>query len=85
MQIYKYGRDKHTGAGIWHNQPIDQIGPLRPTARPSKSQSGVLQATEQFVAGSMTAQPPGSRPSAFRVAAHSQQVAPLREGGLNPF
>ena len=30
----------------------------------------------------MTAQPPGSRPSALRVAAHSQQAAPLE--GLTP-
>ena len=29
------------------------------------------------VAGSMTAQPPGIRPSALRVATHGQQVAPL--------
>ena len=51
------------------------LGPIRPTVRPSKGQSGVLQAIDLSVAGSMTAQPPGIRPSALRVTTHDQQVA----------
>ena len=39
-------------------------GPIRPPVGPSKGQSGVLQAIDHSVAGSMTAQPPGIRPSA---------------------
>ena len=35
-------------------------GPIRPPVRPSKDQRGVLQAIDHSVAGSMTAQPPGS-------------------------
>ena len=52
-------------------------GPIRPNG-----QSSVLQAIDHSVAGSMTAQPPGSCPSALRVAAHDQQAAPL--GGSYP-
>ena len=59
-------------------------GPIRPAVRPSKGQSGVLQAIDHSVAGSMTAQPPGIRPSALRVATHGQQVASLG-GGSYPF
>ena len=58
-------------------------GPIRPPVRPSKGQSGVLQAIDHSVTGSMTAQPPGIRPSALRVATHGQQVASLG-GGLTP-
>ena len=47
----------------------------QPVSR-SKGQKGMLQAIDHSVAGSMTAQPPGSCLSALRVAAHSQQVAP---------
>ena len=50
---------------------------------PSKGQSSVLQAIDHSVARSMTAQPPGSRPSALRVAAHGQQAIPLA-GGFTP-
>ena len=57
-------------------------GPIRPPVRPSKDQSGVLQAIDHSVAGSVTAQPPGIRPSALRVATHGQQVASL--GGITP-
>ena len=57
-------------------------GPIRPPVRPSKGPSGVLQAIDHSVAGSMTAQPPGIRPSALRVATHGQQVASL--GGVLP-
>ena len=48
--------------------------------RPSKDQSGVLQVIDNSVAGSMTAQPPGFRPSALRVTTNSQQVASLGWG-----
>ena len=58
------------------------LGPIRPPVRPSKGQSGVLQAIDHSVAGSMTAQLPGIRPSALRVATHGQQVAPW--GGSYP-
>ena len=58
------------------------LGPIRLPVIPSKGQSSVLQAIDHSVAGSMTAQPPGSRPSALRVATHGQQVAPL--GCLTP-
>ena len=46
----------------------------------------MLQVIDHSVAGSTTAQPPGFRPSALRVATHSQQVASLCVwgGGLNP-
>ena len=57
-------------------------GPIRPPVRSSKGQSDVLLAIDHSVAGSMTAQPPGIRPSALRVATHGQQVASL--GGLTP-
>ena len=59
-----------------------ESGSIRPPVRPSKGQSGVLQVIDHSVAGSMTAQPPGIRPSALRVATHGQQVASL--GGLTP-
>ena len=59
-------------------------GPIRPPVRPSKDQSGVLQAIDHSVAGSMTAQPPGIRPSALRVATHGQQVASLGGGSYHP-
>ena len=49
-------------------------GSIRPPVRPSKGQ-----AIDHSVAGSMTAQPPGIRPSALRVATHGQQVASLGE------
>ena len=68
---------KHIGARAWHDQLIDRIGPIRPPVRPSKNQSGLLQVIDHSVAGSMTAQPPGIRPSALRVATDGQQVAPL--------
>ena len=55
-------------------------GPIRPPVRPSKGQSGVLQAIDHCVTGSMTAQPPGFRPNALRVTTHSQQVASLGRG-----
>ena len=54
-------------------------GPIRPPVRPSKGQSGVLQAIDHSVVGSMTAQPAGIRNSALRVAIHDQQVASLGE------
>ena len=34
-------------------------GPIRPHVRPNKAQSGVLQAIDHSVTGSMTAQPTG--------------------------
>ena len=71
---------KYIGARAWHDQPIDRIGPIRPPVRPSKGQSGVLQAIDHSVAGSMTAQPPGIRPSALRITTHGQQVASLGGG-----
>ena len=45
-------------------------GPIRSLVRPSKVQSDVLQIIDHSVVGSMTAQPPGFRPSALLVAAH---------------
>ena len=59
-------------------------GPIRLSVRPSKGQNGVLQAIDHSVAGSMTAQTPGFRPSVLRVAPHGQQVASLGVGGLTP-
>ena len=56
--------------------------PIRPPVRPSRGQGGVLQAIDHSVAGSMTAQPPGIRPSALRVATYSQQEAALGGGVL---
>ena len=56
------------------------LGPIRLLVRPSKGQSSVLQAIDHSVAGSITAQPPGSRPNTLWVAAHSQQAAPLGGG-----
>ena len=44
----------------------------------------MLQIIDHSVAGSMTAQPPGIRPSALRVATHDQQVAALGVGGSYP-
>ena len=61
-----------------------ESGPIRPPVWPSKDQIGVLQAIDHSVAGSMTAQPPGIRPSALRVATHGQQVASFGGGGLTP-
>ena len=58
-------------------------GPIRPPIRPSKGQSGVLQAIDHSVAGSMTAQPPGICPSTLQVTTHGQQVASL-VGGSYP-
>ena len=58
-------------------------GPIRPPVSPSKGQSDVLQAIDHSVTGSMTAQPPGIRLSALRVATYGQQVASLG-GGLTP-
>ena len=66
----------------WHDQPIDRIGPIRPPVEPSKGQSGMLQVIDHSVAGSMTAQSLGFRPSALRISTHGQQVAPL--GGSYP-
>ena len=57
-------------------------GPIRPPVRPSKGQSGVMQAIDHSVVGSMTARPPGIRPSALRVATHGQQLASLGGGVL---
>ena len=57
-------------------------GPIQPPIRPSKGQSGVLQAIDHSVAGSMTAQPPGICPSALWVTTHGQLVASL--GGSYP-
>ena len=59
-----------------------ESGPIRPPVRPSKGQSGVLQVIDRSIAGSMTVQRTGIRPSALRVATHGQQVASL--GGLIP-
>ena len=67
---------------VWRDQPVDRIGLIRPPVRPSKDQSGVLQAIDHSVTRSMTTQPPGFRPSALRVATHDQQVSPL--GGFYP-
>ena len=53
-------------ARAWRDQPIDRIGPIWP----NKGQSGVLQVIDHSVTGSMTAQPPGFRPSALRAATH---------------
>ena len=64
-------------ARAWEDQPIDQIGSIRPPIRPSKSQSGALQAIDHSVTESMTAQLPGFHPSVLRVATHGQQVASL--------
>ena len=58
-------------------------GPIRPPFRPSKGQSDVLHAIDHSVTRSMTAQPPGIRPSTLRVTTHGQQVASLG-GGLTP-
>ena len=58
------------------------IGPIRPPVRPSKGQSGMLQIIDHYVTEIMTAQPPGSDPSALQVATHGQQVATL--GGVTP-
>ena len=68
---------KYKDNRAWYNQPIDRIGPIRPYVRPSKGQSGVLQAIDHSVTWSMTAKPPGSFPSALRVATHSQLVMAL--------
>ena len=58
--------------------------PIQPPVRSSKGQSGVLQAIDISVAGSMTAQPPGIRPSALCVATHGHQMASLWGwGGLS--
>ena len=57
-------------AGVEQDQPIDQIGPIRTPA----GLSGVFQAIDHSAAGSMTAQSPGFRPSALRLATHGQQV-----------
>ena len=57
-----------------------RLDPIQLPVRPSKGQSGVLQAIDHSVAKSMTAQPPGIHPSALRVATHGQQVASLRGG-----
>ena len=83
--ISTFGRKKNMQV-LEHDKTSRLIGsgPIRPPVRPSKGQSSVLQAIDHSVAGSMTAQPPGSRPSVLRVAAHGQQVAPLWGGGLNP-
>ena len=51
------------------------------TVRPNKYQSSMLQAMDHSVAGSMTAQPPGFRPSVLQVATHGQQVGVIGEGG----
>ena len=82
MQIDLYIREKNMQMLV-HDKTSRLIGsgPIRPTVRPSKGQSSVLQAIDHSVVGSMTAQPPGSRPSALRVAAHGQQAAPLVGGG----
>ena len=68
-------RIKHIVARAGHDQPIDQIGPIRPLVRPSKGQSGVLQVIDDSVARSVTAQPPEFRSSALRVTALGRQVA----------
>ena len=59
------------------------LGSIQTPVRPGKGQSSVLQAIDHSVAGSMTAQPRGSCPTALRVAAHGQQAAPLG-WGLTP-
>ena len=69
--------------GQFGTSRLIRLGPIRPPVRPSKGQSGVLQAIDHSVARSMTAQPPGIRPSALQVATHGQQVASLG-GGLTP-
>ena len=57
-----------------------ESGLIRLPVRPSKGQSSVLQAIDHSVAGSMTAQAPGSCPCTLQVAAYDQQAAPL--GGI---
>ena len=58
-------------------------GPIRPPLRQSKGQSRVLQAIDDSVAGSMTAQPPGSHPSALRVAVEvGSLIGDLQSFGL---
>ena len=54
-------------------------GPIRPPVRPSKGQSDVLQAIDHSVAVSMTAQPPGIRPSALQVASMGVGAYPSAE------
>ena len=73
-------RIKHIGARARHDLPIDRIEPIQLPVRPSKCLSSVLQAIDHSVAGSMTAQLPGFRPSALRVATHGQRVASMVEG-----
>ena len=67
---------------LGHDKTSRLIGSdsIRPPVRPSKGQSSVLQAIDHSVARSMTAQPPGSRLSALRVATHGQQAAPFGGG-----
>ena len=52
---------------LGHDKTIRLIrsGSIRPPIKPSKGQSGMLLAIDHSVAGSMTAQPPGSRLSAL--------------------
>ena len=70
MQIELYIREKNIQV-LGHDKTSRLIGsgPIRP----SKGQSSVLQAIDHSIAGSLTVQPPGSRPSALRVAAHGQR------------
>ena len=70
--MIRSGEKTNKCARACRDQPIDRIRPIRPTVRPNKGQSGVLQAIDRSVAGSMTAQPPGLRPS------------PLQGGHLRP-
>ena len=76
--ISTFGRKKNMQV-LGHDKTSRLIGsgPIRPHVRPSKGQSSVLQFIDHSVAGSMTAQPPGSRPSALGVAAHRKQAVPL--------
>ena len=79
-QIVWYDRKKKTY--VLEQVGISRLigsGPIRPPVRPSKGQSDVLQAIDHSVAGSMTIQTPGFRPSTLRVATHGQQVTSLGE------
>ena len=81
--ISTFGRKNMQVLGHDKTSRLIGSGPIRTPVRPSKGQSSVLQAIDHTVAGSMTAQPPGSHPSVLRVAPHGQQAA-LLGGGSYP-
>ena len=63
--------------------PTDWSDRAYPTTHQTKEEkSGVMQAIDHSVAGSMIAQPPGIRPSALRVATHGQCGLIVGGGGL---